>query len=66
VRVLRQDLGAGLLALGDRADGHHDTSPGTGEPPGGFLAGTAVGAGDDGGLAALVRDDVHGDSSAAS
>ncbi|HZD15167.1 MAG TPA: hypothetical protein VE196_08605, partial [Pseudonocardiaceae bacterium] len=29
VRVLREDLGAGLLALGDGADGYHDTGPGT-------------------------------------
>jgi hypothetical protein len=63
--MLREDLGAGLLALGHRADGHHDTGAGTGKPPGGFLARTAVGPGDDGEPAALIRDDVHGDSSAA-
>jgi hypothetical protein len=66
VWVLRQDLGAGLLALGERADSHHDACPGTGEAPGGFLARATVGAGHDRELPTLVRDDVHDDSSIAS
>ncbi len=64
--MLGQDLGPGPLALRGRADGHHDTRPGGGQAPGGFLAGPAVGAGNDGDLPALIGNDVHGGSSATS
>jgi hypothetical protein len=36
-----QDLGPGLLPLGDRPHGHHHAGPGLGQAAGGFLAGTA-------------------------
>ncbi|CAO0833576.1 hypothetical protein SMICM17S_13081 [Streptomyces microflavus] len=58
--VLGQDLGAGLLALGGGADGQDDLGTGLGEAAGGFLAGAAVGAGDDGEFSGQVGHGVHG------
>ncbi len=59
IGVLGQDLGAGLLALADRANRHDDVRSGASKTPGGLLARAAISTRDDDELPGLIWNRVH-------